>query len=334
MARSRKPNGLTKAQRTFYVALNTESTEYIDVAQCLSIVNRKLMSQTKCYGIESLEFDFFDARSYVNIDTVRLQADVIPDNWVSMNAYVKGKALWNEMQALVLDDNPSIPGKWHDFKIFMDSAHRAKHLVGGVGNLIPRTGSETLYQEGEWNYSDYVIPQHDVDPATGQPLAADECQAHMLGPDIGVIGAFQSIGLVNAYALSRATVFDDAPNVPAGFATSFFNLLTDQGSQEPELAARIRAENEDPPYDLDDYPGGAVNAVDAVVADMGAASAGAPNGILGPFVAPCGIIKLQCNGAVIASDGTYTPVGGGNVLVKVTVMAGDYKGVAAIDMGQ
>ena len=44
-------------------------------------------------------------------------------------------------------------------------------------------------------------------------------------------------------------------------STSFFNLLTDSGSQEPELADVIEDENDEPPYDQDEYPGGGVNAI-------------------------------------------------------------------------
>ena len=62
-----------------------------------------------------------------------------------------------------------------------------------------------------------------------------------------------------AYADSRAAVNPDQPNVPAGMATSFFNLLTDSGSQEPELATVIEQEGDNPPYDLLNYPGGSAN---------------------------------------------------------------------------
>jgi len=332
MARKSKTRKLTKAQRTFYVQMNTETTRYLDVGECLSIINRKLMSQSKCYGIESIEFDFFNTQQFVAIDAVRLQADVIPDNWVCQNAYVKSKALWNEMQQLVLHDNPSVAGKWHDFKIWMDSAHRASYITSGA--LLPRTGDGTLYLPGEWTISNFVLPQHEVDPATGLPLAADTTQAHMLGADVGTPGAYLSVGLTEAYAESRALVRDGTPRVPAGFADSFFNLLTDSGSQEPELAGTIEFENDDPPYDADAYPGAAGNAVGPVIGDMMGASSGAPNGILGPFVAPCGLIKLTANGAKVALDGTTSPVGGAEVMLKITVMAGKYKGVAAIDMGQ
>jgi hypothetical protein len=110
---------------------------------------------------------------------------------------------------------------------------------------------------------------------------------------------------------------------------SFFNKLTDSGSQEPELAQTIEIDNDNPPYDLDNYPGGAVNASAPVISSFDMANQASPNGHLSGFVAQCGIIQLEVvallNGEIVASPA---------VLVKVAVAPGAYKGVAAIDMGQ
>jgi len=326
MARkARAPAKIQKAQRSLTFRL-PPGTSYIDLAQSLSIVNRKLYRQGYVYGIESVSFEYADVNP-ASADVVRLEAFTAGDSWSVHNSHVKGHALWNQMNQLVLEDNPSVQGKWADYKVFLDAAHRAAFFAGG--QQVPVDGDDVAFLQGEWNYSDYVLPQHEVDPTTGVPLPADQCQAHILGANVGAAPNFLSIGLVQAYQESRSTVFLDAPNVPAGFGQSFFNLLTDSGSQEPELADVIRQENEDPPYDLDNYPGSALNADVPLLASRGVASVGNPSGILEPFVAQCGLIKFRNN--AFLNGGVVT---GPTLTVTINLMAGKYKGVAGMKMGQ
>jgi hypothetical protein len=309
-----------KAQRTLVFNVPA-GTSYVDISQALSMVNRKLYRQGMVYGIESIEFGYIADPTAV--DVVRIQAAVAGDTWSVHNAHVKGKALHEEMQALVLEDNPSIAGTWSDYKVYLNPGH-----VAAGANLQPVTQAGG-YLAGEWAYSTYVMPQHDVDPATGLPLAADETTAHLIGANVGTAGAFTSVGLVKAYQESRATVQPEDPSVPAGMSASFFNLLTDSGSQEPELADVIEAENDRPPYDQAQYPGGAFNAITPVIADIGYASVGSPTAIMPSFVAQCGLIEFT-NEAFKGGSG----ITGVELKCIVTLMPGKYKGVAAIPMGQ
>lgn len=301
-----------------------DGLSYLDSAQALSMVNRKLFKQGMVYGIESVDFFYVPTGT---LDTVRVTAYTAGDTWSVHNAHVKGHALHKEMQALVLADNPSIAGTWSDFKVYLDKAHAE---TAGIANLIPITQDLAPYGQGEWAYTTYVMPQHDVDPATGEPLPADETSAHLIGPNSGTIGAFTSVGLVKAYQESRATVQPEDPSVPAGMSTSFFNLLTDSGSQEPELADVIESENDRPPYDQNQYPGGAFNAVTPVWTEFSVANEGSPNGLLTSFVAQCGLISFSVEGVNAAGEGVTVP----DVFCRVNFMAGSYKGLAAIPMGQ
>nr|AGA18284.1 hypothetical protein [uncultured marine virus] len=315
---ARKKTSIQKAERT--AIFNAPSgVSYIDSAESLSIINRKYLKQSYVYGIESIEFAFAPSPAY---DTVSLLVSTAGDTWPVHNGHTKGHALFNEMNQLVLEDNPSVEGKWAGYKVFLDADHRTQHIA--VGNLIPAN-----HLQGEWNYSDYVLPQHEVDPATGLPLAADQCQAHLIGGNVGAAPNFISIGLVEAYQESRSTVFADAPNVPAGFGTSFFNLLTDSGSQEPELAGVILLEGDNPPYDLQNYPGSAGNAATPSLTEFAVINAASPNGHITSFVAQCGLIKLE---TVAYLNGV--PVDAPSLTVKVNYMQGSYKGFAAIPMGQ
>ena len=322
--RKSKSRKLQKVQRDLIFQVPS-GTHYIDTAQALSMVNRKLFKQGHVFGYEGAEIYFTPTATAV-INQVQIQT--AGDTWPVHNAHVKGNALWNQMNQLVLEDNPSVEGKWADYKVFLDTAHRAYFF--GPGNLIPRDGSGVQYVAGEWLYSTYVMPQHVVDPVTGNPIAADETQSHLVGPDSGAVGAFLSVGLVNAYQESRATVQAQAPNVPAGMSDSFFNLLTDSGSQEPELADVIENANDAAPYDLLNYPGGAVNAANTLVIEEMVATVGSPTGLTGPFIAQCGLIKIINS----AFDAAGSPVSAPTLTFRLRLMAGKYKGVAAIPMGQ
>jgi hypothetical protein len=320
-----KKRSITKALKSFTVLIPAGDS-YLDIARELSKINRKLFSQGKVYGVESIEFGYNLDPALV--DTVWLTAQVAGDSWPVHNGWVKGKALWNQMNDLVLEDNPSIQGKWADFKVLLDSAHLGNPYLNALDN------QGNPYLAGEWGVSDYVIPEHSVDVATGEPLPALQTLAHLIGPDVGTIPlrTLSSVGLVQAYQESRATVNPDTPNVQPGMADSFFNLLTDSGSQEPELALVIEGENDNPPYDLLEYPGGAVNAPTVVQIEYAVASVGYPTAVLAPFVAQCGLIKFQLDAF---KDGANAPgLLGAGVFARINLMAGTYKGVAAMDMGQ
>lgn len=314
---------IQKAQRELEFQVGN-GNHYLDSGQALSIANRKLFSQEKLYGIERIDFEFVPTYTVPGVadqDVVILQVLTAGETWSVHNAWVKSKALHTEMQDLVLDDNPSVKGKWADYKVFLDYNHA---IATGAANMIPVDGSMTPFLHGEWSYSTFVMPQHEVDPATGLPLAADEVTGHIIGDDLSA-----SKGLVKAYAQSRATVQPIDPAVPATMSTSFFNLLTDSGSQEPELADVIEDENDQPPYDQNNYPGGSTNADYPLVAGRQIVSSTHPNAVIDGFVAQCGLVlfKVSAKKAGVFVDAPLCNI-------RVTYAPGMYKGVAAIDMGQ
>jgi hypothetical protein len=234
------------------------------------------------YGYQGLTFIW---KSKGTLATIECSVRTAGNTWITQNAFVKGKALWNQMQQLVLEDNPSIAGKWHDYKVQLNGGQSSAR------QLSARDGAGALYLDGEWDLSTYVMPQHVVDPVSGQPLPAVEFTAMLIGADTA-----SKKSLVKAYEESRATVSADQPNVPAGMSTSFFNLLTDSGSQEPELALVIEGEGDNAPYDLDNYPGGDLNAINPVTVSYAAISAQEVDGQLGGFIAPCGLLQIEIKG--------------------------------------
>ncbi len=294
---------------------------YIDTSKELSKINRRGYSQSRMYAFQGLTF-IWRPSATAPMTSLELTVRTAGNTWIVHNAHVKGHAMWNQMQDLVLDDNPSVAGKWHDYKVRLSTQQVAAR------QLNVKDGAGVDVKQGEWSLSTYVMPQHEVDPATGLPLAADEFNACLVGPDSGTIKS-----LVQAYEDSRATVQSPMPNVPAGMSTSFFNLLTDTGSQEPELADVIEDENDEPPYDLDEYPGGATNANVPTPVGYAAISAAEVDGRIGGFVAPCGLLEIEIAG--YDATGTIVPVADmPEIDILLHVAPGMYKGTASVPMGQ
>ncbi len=317
---------------------NASDRYYIDTMSELSKVNRRLYSQAKMVAYQGLTFIWRPGATatppaLADLATIEVTIRTAGNTWVLQNAHTKGHALWNEMQKLVLADNPSIRTKWHDFKVTFSTEQTGTGVPGNTLNVKDADGDD--YLGGEWNYSTFVMPQHDVAVAgdgsgipPGEPLPAEEFDACLIGDD-----NVSRRSLVKAYQESRATVSPDQPNSPVALPTSFFSLLTDSGSQEPELATVIQDENENPPYSLDEYPQGATNAPTAVSVGYGAISSAEVDGRIGGFVAPCGLLEIQVagyayNGSQIAAADLPA------IDMLLHVAPGMYKGVAAIDMGQ
>lgn len=296
---------------------------YVDTARELSKVNRRLYSQARMYGFQGLSFIWRSTGTAASdVATIECTVRTAGNTWTVQNAHVKGEALWHQMQALVLEDNPSIAGKWHDFKVQLD----ANQVI--ARELLARDGAGTPYVAGEWDLSTYVMPQHDVDPATGVPKAADEFTVTLIGDDTA-----SKRSLVKAYQESRATLSPDNPNVPAGMTTSFFNLLTDSGSQEPELATVIEGEGNNPPYSLNNYAGGPGNAPDPVTVAYAAISSAEVDGQIGGFIAPCGLLQIELKGYT-AAGAAVAEAAMPAIDVLLHVAPGSYKGVASVPMGQ
>ena len=299
----------------------TDPRSYIDTSKELSKINRRGYSQARMYAYQGLTFIWRQSSS-APLASLELTVRTAGNTWIVHNAHVKGEAMWNQMQDLVLDDNPSVAGKWHDYKVRLSTQQVAAR------QLNVKDGAGVDVKDGEWSLSTYVMPQHEVDPATGLPLAADEFNACLIGPDSSSIKS-----LVQAYEDSRATVQSPMPNVPAGMSTSFFNLLTDSGSQEPELADVIEDENDEPPYDLDEYPGGATNANVPTPVGYAAISSAEVDGKIGGFVAPCGLLEIEILG--YDASGAVVPIADmPSIDILLHVAPGMYKGTASVPMGQ
>jgi len=296
-------------------------TRFIDLASDLSRVNRRLYDQGRNLVVGSI-----DILQDVDSDNTgcELTIHTAPNTWVTHNAWVKGEAMWDEMNDQVLDDQPSISGTWADFKVHLTEDHASSNTLkctNGAGGTWPTT-------DLEWAYSQYVIPHHvdAADPAPADPTIAVVC---LCGAD-DVAGVIHRYSLINAYELARATVQDPMPNVPSTNPSSFFSELMDLGGQEEDLSDIIIDANDVPPYSntVGNYPGGAgfANQAALVVVGKTITTQYQPTASIPSFLAPCGLLRIASE---VISESTPE-----NFKIFVNLVPGSYKGVFSERMGQ
>jgi hypothetical protein len=322
MARRKSPRKVEPAVTSLFYEMPTSDVgvgRYIDVFSDLSRLNRKLIRQGYQLAVGGVTItDDVDVTTplEVNISTAG-------NTWITHNAWTKGYSLWNQMNQEVIDDNPSVQGKWADFKV------RLTENQATANTIFALNGASGAWPVGaEWQYSTFVVPQHDVNIVTGLVEPAEEWTACLVGPDDVPNKRFS---LVKAYEESRATVQDRAPNVPVALPDSFYLKLTDDGSQDPELAAVIIDANDQPPYPMGpgEYPGsesfGFTGAMTRVA--RGVKNDFTPTMSLPGFTAECGLLYVTAS----------RPVGlvsYANTRIQIHLVPGTYKGIMANKMGQ
>lgn len=286
---------------------------FIDLAESLSIVNRRKYEQGRLYHIQSI-------KCYAQPDDAdqgansRISLVGAPNTWVTANAWYKAKKIWEKMQDQVLKDDPSIAGKWRDFKVYLNEDH---FDAGQASNLTPLDGKAAACKEGEWNMSTMTMPDWT------RADSADEFELHLCGDDKGdvVAGTLQSGGIIQMYQDTRARVQESpATEDPAD---SWGVRLLDLGGQESELADNIVGENDEAPYAMTDYPGTTDNQILAWMTSLVVNNYNLTEHSSG-FYVPCGLLSL----ASLGDSDTMYPV------LEVTLTPGTYQGVHAPTMRQ
>lgn len=318
-------------RQLFYQVPN--GTSYIDIAKDLSKVNRRMYRQGMSYVIQDVQIGM--PAGMRSTDVFQIIFSTIGNSWVSHNAWRKGFKTWQNMQNEYMDGEGSrLKGKWADFKVYLDDSQ-----ASGT-TLEPYAGDGAVYQAGEWIYSNFVYD----DAGTSRSPTI-----HMIGTstDDSAIGLIQAYGDARNYQSSE-------PSNRAEMATGFYAQFHGVGDIDDELGTDLRNDNDLPPYDNDDYPGGADNADVAVPQRLGSVNATQSTMTLPGFVAECGLIKIGTNeiqltnttetlidvsdsATATASPGplsTYEVVSAPTVALIITVAAGPYRGVLAAPMGQ
>jgi len=291
-----------------------DGVSYIDIAEGLSQVNRRAYRQGMEYAVGKVTFGF--QGNPVQILNVQLFCQTAGNTWSVHNAWKKAYSVWIKQQrrARRLVGQSAKP-TWEDFKVYLDDAHRAGTKLGVLAGDGGAVGT------GEWDYSKLVH----VDDAEA---SFDEWYLHIIGGHV----ADTDKGLILAYQRSRATVQAEDPDLPAEYSSNMYaQLAEDVDLAAGEVAENMEDENDEPPYDQDDYPGSDTNSDAPWQQQFAIASTALPVGTVPGFVAQCGLIKFELN-AHAPADGSDTTAP--STVAMVHLVPGSYKGVMAAPMGQ
>tara|TARA_Y100001970_G_scaffold51931_1_gene65637 strand:+ start:796 stop:1791 length:996 start_codon:yes stop_codon:yes gene_type:complete len=281
---------------------------YIDVAEVLSALNRKLIRQGQLFRIRN--FRIFSKDTTDN-DLV-YSVGIVPRTYATRNAWVKAKALWDQMNAMALNNGTitAMP-KWHDFKVYMDSGHAVGDgvTVDGVAQadapLLPVDFDSNAASTGEWAYSKF----HD------SASTSDEFISGFLGDHVADGSNLQYVGLIQAYGESRGVVGVSAagnPYVDSDQELSPWAILFGNDDQTKDIIEDMHNDNDLPPYgqDWDKYPGGKSNMPQGHRVGIGRIQnpgSGFQSLDVPSFIAPCGLIRLEVDDADAfdATEGIY-----------------------------
>ena len=145
---------IVPAQNRFVVSVPHGTAVNVDIAQCLSILNRRMYRQGMNYFVESVQIHS-PAACVLGVGSA-------PDSWITHNAWKKGYGTWRTMQNEYMEGSGALlKGKWADFKVNLDD--------NGMGFVTPLDGNGDAYLLGEWVYSNFVYD----DAGTARRLCID-----------------------------------------------------------------------------------------------------------------------------------------------------------------
>jgi hypothetical protein len=125
----------------------------LDLSQCASLVNRRFYRQGINWVVSG--FRIFKSGTAPEAGT-GISVSKLPNTWVMGNAWEKGFRHWQALNKRALEAGESLPGRFTDFKVFMDSIH---HTAGKAANLLPEDALGQGANVGEWVYSKVEYPK-------------------------------------------------------------------------------------------------------------------------------------------------------------------------------
>jgi hypothetical protein len=253
---------------------------YLDISQCVSIVNRRFYRQGLNWAVAGITF------VNQNGGSGTISVEKLFSTWCTSNAWEKSFRVWKKMQDDATADVPSLRAKFLDYKIGFNAYH--SETLSFDENLVPIEWS--AYPTGEWSASRIHIP---TTATSGSPTpgANDAYTLHMHGQD-----GFGSKALIEGYKDSRAVPFSPDPTPNADAAQNWLTAVFNEGNTQDQAVINDQERYDEVPYDLNEYPGGRrqTNGERVDLVDFTGTTVSARNRVK-PFSAPCGLLRLNNN---------------------------------------
>ncbi len=250
--KARVPQGkkLQPAVKTMRFFLTRDTSQYIDISQCASLMNRRFYRQGLNWAVAGITI-FTDTATGGDVVVYK-----VPDTWIASNSWHKGFAAWSDMQEKALEDAESIKPKFNDFKVYMDADH---HTAGVDNNLIPLDATGNPYTTGTWDMSNMIIPD---DTVVGNTRDREIIWTGANYPGTAPGSGLNAVSLIEGYAASRGLPDIRDPNAPtdAGDAEgvipqNWIGALDNEGiDQDAEVLQDMLTENINAPYPFENGP--------------------------------------------------------------------------------
>lgn len=307
-----------------------------DIAEGLSLVNRRFYSQMKVYYAK---FSLMTWQGANPNDYIDLGLLVAPNTYVTRQAWKLGHKKYNEAMREERKLNREMYGRhqsrWHDFRIGLDVSHTVD-AAGSWETMMPVLAgtSGTDATVGAVSRADLLATGRVEWPGANVKSSGTEDDAdasayyyRMFGDTVHNPGGAGFYGLVDEW--------DDGGNVEIDTPRQtgevpYEEIIADVDHSNVE---RLLSFGDNPPYDGDAAQQGLVA--------YNLCAQGQTSTVPGlqiystPFIpVPCGLFKIYNSGGNDFSEwdtaaGAYNP----QVTVNVELAAGDYMGVMAHNMG-
>lgn len=251
---------------------------YIDIAQCLSVINQRAYRQGLYYYVAGVTVH--------NTADARVIFSTAPDTWNTKNAWVRGWKAWMRMQREAMRETGFIQSQYADYKVLLDDDHVALVTATSIDrgtdddqsnvvadNIMYQPSNNLLpvaYDKGatfdsassmptplvcdEWALSVYVAPDHGS--ASGNTVdQPDSFVAHIVGGHEGDGTPYESVGLIQSYTDTRPFTgghTEGEPHLEAGLELETDPILSvfDKGGEHEEVLKDIDNFNDVAPYEV------------------------------------------------------------------------------------
>ena len=294
---------------------DSEDETYIDIAKALSALNHRFYRQGLYYYVAKMTIH--------NSSNAWVSATVVPDTWMTKQAWMRGFRVWQKMQRRAMSaggTQQAIP-VFRDFKVAMDGSHTfSSSELPTYSSISPND-----LVCNEWTQTQLVSDDPDNSDPTQDQHDADAFYMHMIGPHNGQNEDWTSIGLIASYQSTRQIMDTDEPLADPTMTTDPISNLFDAGDSHDDVLGLINTENDRPPYDHDNLVGVLDDDDSLVVAQCATGGSGSGTvGISTGFCVPFGLIK-------IITDESPNDAGTsiGSIEVNLELVPGSYHGVYA-----